>query len=91
MATSKQGLARGEVQEMIDAAVTRSIREVTWLMAVVVPELVKSGQWTPEERAKFAVVLDGVAESQKADGRLGASTAAAALSEALQAQARRGN
>ena len=85
----KAGLGRGEVQELIDAAVTRSIREVTWLMAVIVPELAKSAQWTPEERSKFAAVLEGVAESQKTDGRIAAATAASALAEALQAQARR--
>jgi hypothetical protein len=86
---SKGSLGRGEVQELIDAALRRSIREVTWLMAVVVPELTKSAQWTPEERSKFAAVLEGVAESQRADGRIAAATAAGALAEALQAQARR--
>ena len=90
MAASKKGLSRGEAQELIDAAVTRSIREVTWVMVVVIPELMKATQWTPADRARFAAALEGVAESQKADGRLAASTAAAALAEALQAQARSG-
>jgi hypothetical protein len=69
--------------------VTKSVREVTWLMAVVVPELSKAAQWGAEERVKFAAALEGVAESQKADGRLAAATAASALAEALRAQAQR--
>ena len=90
MAESKRGLNRAEVQELVDAAVTQSVREVTWLMAVVIPELLKAPQWTLEDRSKFAAALEGVAESQKADGRVAAATAAAALAEALQAQVRRG-
>ena len=90
MAQSKQGITRTEVQELIDTRVRNSIREVVWLMAVVIPELMKAPQWTPEDRQKLAAALHGVAESQMADGRVAAGTAAAALAEALQAQAAKG-
>jgi hypothetical protein len=53
-----------------------------------VPELMKAPQWTPADRQKLAAALHGVAESQTADGRGFAGTAAAALAEALDAQAK---
>jgi hypothetical protein len=56
-------------------------------MAVLVPELMKSPQWTPEDRKRLAAALHGVADSQRGDGRIAAATAAAALAEALDAQA----
>jgi len=89
MGSSKRGITVAEEHELVDSALTKAIREVTWLMAVVIPELMKAPQWTLEDRAKFAAALEGVAESQKTDGRIAAATAAAALAEALQAQARR--
>jgi len=89
MGSSKRGITVAEAHELVDSALTKAIREVTWLMAVVIPELMKAPQWTLEDRAKFAAALEGVAESQKNDGRIAAATAAAALAEALQAQARR--
>jgi hypothetical protein len=85
---SKQGITRAEVHELIDSRVRASIREVTWLMAVVVPEMMKSPQWTAEDRRKLAAALHGVAESQMADGRVAAATAAEALAEAFDAQVR---
>jgi len=88
MGASKHGISRAEAHELVEASVSKAVREVTWLMAVVIPELMKSPQWTPQDRAKLAAALEGVAQSQKSDGRLAASTAAAALAEALQAQAR---
>jgi hypothetical protein len=88
MGESKQGLSRAEVHELVDARVKSAIREVTWLIAVVMPELMKSPQWTAADRQKLAAALHGVAESQMADGRAAASTAAAALAEALDAQAK---
>lgn len=88
MAQSKPGITRAEVHELIDTRIRSAIREVTWLMAVVVPELMKSPQWTAEDRKKLAAALHGVAESQMNDGRLAAATAASALAEALEAQAR---
>jgi len=88
MGQSKQGISRAEVHELVDERIGNAVREVTWLMAVVVPELMKSPQWTPQDRQKLAAALQGVAESQRADGRLSAATAAAALAEALQAQAK---
>ena len=48
----------------------------------------KAPQWTPQDRQKLAAALEGVAESQRGDGRIAAATAAAALAEALQAQAK---
>jgi len=88
MAQGKQGISRAEVHELIDTRIRTAIREVTWLMAVVVPELMKAPQWTPEDRQKLAAALQGVADSQMGDGRIAAATAAAALAEALQAQAK---
>jgi len=85
---SKQGITRAEVHELIDSRVRASIREVTWLMAVVIPEMMKSPQWTAEDRRKLAAALHGVAESQMADGRVAAATAAEALAEAFDAQVR---
>jgi hypothetical protein len=87
MAQGRQGISRGEAHELIDSRIRAAIREVTWLIAVVVPELMKSPQWTPEDRSKLAAALHGVAESQMNDGRVAAATAAAALAEALDAQA----
>jgi hypothetical protein len=87
MAQSKQGISRAEVHELIDTRVRSAIREVTWLMAVVMPEIMKTPQWTAEDRKKLAAALHGVAESQMGDGRISAATAASALAEALQAQA----
>ena len=88
MAQSKQGITRAEAHELVDERIRTAVREVTWLVAVVVPELMKSPQWTAEDRRKLAAALQGVAESQTADGRIAAATAAAALAEALQAQAK---
>jgi hypothetical protein len=88
MAQSRQGITKAEAHELVDERVTSAIREVVWLMAVVIPELMKAPQWTPADRQKLAAALHGVAETQKADGRLAAATAAAALAEALQAQAK---
>jgi hypothetical protein len=85
---SKQGMSKAEVHELVDTRVRSAIREVTWLIAVVMPELMKSPQWTPADRQKLAAALHGVAESQMADGRASAATAAAALAEALDAQAK---
>jgi hypothetical protein len=90
MAQGKQGITKAEVHELVDSRLRESIREVTWLMAVVVPELMKAPQWTLEDRQKLAAALHGVAESQTADGRIAAATAAAALAEALEAQVRKG-
>jgi len=89
MAQAKQGLSKAEVHELVDSRVRNAIREVTWLMAVVVPELMKAPQWTPADREKLAAALHGVAESQMGDGRVSAATAAEALAEALEAQARK--
>ena len=86
MAQSRQGVSRAEVHELIDSRIRGAIREVTWIVAVVVPELMKAPQWTPADRRKLAAALHGVAESQMADGRVAASTAAQALAEALEAQ-----
>ena len=86
MAASKQGITRAEAHELVDNRVRAAIREVTWLMAVVIPEMMKSPQWTMEDRRKLAAALHGVAESQMADGRVAAATAAEALAEALDAQ-----
>jgi hypothetical protein len=83
---SKQGISRAEVHELVDTRVRTAIREVTWLMAVVIPEMMKAPQWTAEDRRKLAAALHGVADSQMADGRVNAATAAAALAEALDAQ-----
>jgi hypothetical protein len=91
MGEKKQGISRAEAQELVDARVQAAIREVTWLIAVVMPELMKAPQWTPADRQKLAAALHGVAESQKADGRSAAATAAAALAEALDAQAKLGS
>jgi len=91
MGEKKQGITRAEAQELVDTRVASAIREVTWLIAVVMPELMKSPQWTPADRQKLAAALHGVAESQRADGRSGAATAAAALAEALDAQAKLGS
>jgi hypothetical protein len=88
MAQGKQGLSRSDAEELIEARVRGAIREVTWLIAVVVPELMKAPQWKPEDRQKLAAALHGVAESQLADGRVSAATAAEALAEALEAQVR---
>lgn len=82
----KQGVTRSEVHELVDTRVRAAIREVTWLMAVVIPEMMKSPQWTAEDKRKLAAALHGVAESQMADGRVAAATAAGALAEALEAQ-----
>jgi hypothetical protein len=88
MAQGKQGIGKAEVHELIDSKVRNAIREVVWLMAVVVPEMMKAPQWTLEDRQKLAAALHGVAESQMGDGRVAAATAASALAEALEAQAR---
>ena len=88
MAQSRQGISRAEVHELVDTRVRAAIREVTWLIAVVMPELMKSPQWTIEDRRKLAAALHGVAESQMADGRVAAATAAEALAEAFDAQVR---
>ena len=87
MGESRQGMSRAEAHELVDTRIRSAIREVTWLMAVVVPELMKSPQWTVEDRRKLAAALHGVAESQMNDGRVAAATAASALAEALDAQA----
>ncbi len=86
MGESKRGISRAEAHEMVDERVTAAIREVVWLIAVIMPELMKAPQWTPEDRSKLAAALEGVAESQKTEGRLAAATAAAALAQALQAR-----
>lgn len=86
MAQGKQGMSRAEAHELVDTRIRASIREVTWLMAVVIPEIMKSPQWTAEDKRKLAAALHGVAESQMADGRVAAATAASALAEALDAQ-----
>jgi hypothetical protein len=90
MSASRRGISQAEVEELVEARVRSAIREVTWLIAVVMPELMKSPQWTPADRQKLAAALHGVAESQMADGRASAGTAAAALAEALDAQAKPG-
>ena len=90
MARSSQSISRAEVHELVDTRVRAAIREVTWLMAVVMPEILKSPQWTLEDRRKLAAALQGVAESQMNDGRVHAATAASALAEALQAQVAKG-
>ena len=82
MAQGKQSIGRAEVHELIDTSVRNAIREVTWLIAVVVPELMKAPQWTPEDRQKLAAALHGVADSQMADGRVAAGTAAAEIGRA---------
>ena len=87
MAQGKHGVSRAEVHELVDTRIRAAIREVTWLMAVVVPEMMKSPGWTAEDRKKLAAALHGVAESQMSDGRVAAATAASALAEALDAQA----
>jgi hypothetical protein len=87
MAKSSQSISRAEVHELVDTRVRAAIREVTWLMAVVMPEIMKTPQWTLDDRRKLAAALQGVADSQMSDGRVHAATAAAALAEALQAQA----
>jgi hypothetical protein len=86
MSSSKQGITRAEVHELVDTRVRAAIREVTWLMAVVIPEMMKAPQWSMEDRRKLAAALHGVAESQMNDGRVAAATAAEALAEALDAQ-----
>jgi hypothetical protein len=48
--------------------------------------MLKSPQWTADDKRKLAAALHGVAESQMADGRVAAATAAGALAEALDAQ-----
>jgi hypothetical protein len=63
MAQGKQGISKAEVHELIDSRVRSAIREVTWLMAVVVPELMKAPQWTAADREKLDAALHGVAES----------------------------
>jgi hypothetical protein len=90
MAKSAQSISRAEVHELVDARVRAAIREVTWLMAVVMPEIMKTPQWTLEDRRKLAAALQGVADSQMGDGRVAAATAASALAEALQAQVAKG-
>jgi len=87
MAQGRQGASKAEILELVDERIRNAIREVTWLMAVVVPEM-KTSQWTPADRLKLAAALRGVAESQMVDGRACAATAAQALAEALEAQAR---
>lgn len=88
MGESKRGISRAEAHELVEERVTAAIREVVWLIAVVMPQLMKAAQWTPEDRSKLAAALEGVAESQKSDGRLAASTAAAALAQALAASSK---
>lgn len=87
---ARQSMSRAEVHELIDTRIRSAIREVTWLMAVVLPEILKSPQWTADDRRKLAAALEGVAESQMGDGRVSAATAATALAEALQAQVAKG-
>jgi len=89
MAQSRQGISKSEAHELVDERIRNAIREVTWLMAVLVPELMKSSQWTNEDRKRLAAALHGVADSQRSDGRVAAATAAGALAEALDAQAAR--
>jgi hypothetical protein len=86
MGESKRGISRAEAHEIVDERVTAAIREVVWLIAVIMPELMKAPQWTAEDRSKLAAALEGVAESQRSDGRLAAASAAAALAQALQAK-----
>ena len=88
MGQSKQAISRVEVHELVDTQIRNAIREVTWLIAVVVPELMKSPQWTPQDRQKLAAALQGVAESQTADGRMSAATAARALVDRIAGAAR---
>ena len=90
MAKGAQSISRAEVHELIDTRVRSAIREVTWLMAVVMPEIMKTPQWTMDDRRKLAAALQGVADSQMGDGRIAAATAASALAEALQAQVAKG-
>ncbi|MBV8030830.1 MAG: hypothetical protein JO035_04925 [Betaproteobacteria bacterium] len=85
---AKQSVSKAEMHELVDSRIRAAIREVTWLMAVVMPEILKSPQWTMEDRRKLAAALHGVADSQMADGRVAAATAAQALAEALDAQVR---
>jgi hypothetical protein len=87
MSNAKKGMTRTEAQALIDERVSAAIREVVWLMVVVTPELVKLSHGSPEDHAKFAAALDGVAESQKDDGRMAAAIAATALAEALRVKA----
>lgn len=87
MGRSRQGMSRAEADELIDERIHTAIREVTWLMAVVVPELLKAPHWTNDDRRRLAAALHGVAASQRDDGRVAAATAAAALAEALDVQA----
>jgi hypothetical protein len=87
MGQSKQGMSRAEAHELVDTRIRAAIREVTWLMAVVIPEMMKAPNWTNDDRKRLAAALHGVAESQMGDGRVAAATAASALAEALDAQA----
>jgi hypothetical protein len=87
MSQSKQGMSRAEAHELVDTRIRAAIREVTWLMAVVIPEMMKAPSWTNDDRKRLAAALHGVAESQMGDGRIAAATAASALAEALDAQA----
>jgi hypothetical protein len=85
MGESKRGISRAEAQELVDARVSEAIREVVWLMTAVLPRLLRATQSTEEDREKLAAALEGVAETQKADGRAAAATAATALAQALRA------
>jgi len=87
MPDTKRSISRAEAEALIDKRVSAAIREVVWVMVVVTPELAKLAAGTPEDHARFAAALDGVAQSQKEDGRLAAATAASALAEALRVKA----
>jgi len=63
MAQSRRGITKAEVHELVDERVTGAIREVVWLMAVVIPELMKAPQWTPADRQKLAEALQAQAKT----------------------------
>ena len=88
-APAKSGV--GPPGEIVQFGYVKSLErpEGDHFVTVVIPELMKAPQWTMEDRQKLAAALHGVAESQNADGRIAAATAAAALAEALEAQARK--
>ena len=50
MAQSKHGISRAEVHELVDTRIRSAIREVTWLIAVVMPEILKAPQATAQDR-----------------------------------------
>src|SRR6185436_10565180 len=65
MPDTKRSISRAEAEALIDKRVSAAIREVVWVMVVVTPELAKLAAGTPEDHARFAAALDGVAQSQK--------------------------